>query len=229
MKDVLPVTVEDGTFDAYVFPAAGSAPVVVLLQEVFGVNDGIRRIASELVAEGFTVVAPDLFWRAERGLQLSSHDEADVKRAFAIYGDLDFDRTAADVIATVDASRALSKNGKVAVMGFCLGGLMTFLTAARGKVDAAVEYYGGGTQNYLSEAGNVRSPLLIHLAGGDEYVPADAQKAIRDAADVNPSITVHVYAGRDHAFVRPGGDHYHEADALAANARTIAFLKTHLA
>ncbi len=84
-------------------------------------------------------------------------------------------------------------------------------------------------ENYLAEAKNVRSPLLIHLAGSDEYVPAEAQQAIRSAANENPSITVHVYAGRDHAFVRPGGDHYHQADALAANARTIAFLRTHLA
>jgi carboxymethylenebutenolidase len=228
MNDILTVTVEDGTFDAYVFPAQTGAPVVVLLQEVFGVNEGIRQIAAELVAEGFTVVCPDLFWRVERGLQLSSNDASDVERAFSIYGSLDFDRTAADVVATIDASRAMSRDGKVAVMGFCLGGLMTFLAAARGTVDAAVGYYGGGTQNYLDEARNINAPLLLHLAGSDQYIPAEAQEAISQAAEENPWMKVHVYPKRDHAFVRPGGDHYHRADALAANARTIDFLRLHL-
>lgn len=229
MSNELKVKVSDGEFDAYVFPAGEAAPVVVLIQEVFGVNDGMREVAAELVAEGFTVVAPDLFWRVERGLQLSSHDPAQTQRAFGIYGGLDFEQTAADVIATIEAARGLSGNGKVGVMGFCLGGLMTFLAAARSNVDAAVEYYGGGTQNYVSEAATIRAPTLIHLAGADEYVPADAQAAIRHATKGNPHVEVIVYPGRDHAFARPHGHHYHAEDAAAANERTYTFFRRHLA
>lgn len=228
MSGSIKVVVEDGQFEAYVFSAGPKAPVIVLIQEVFGVNAGMREVATELVSEGFTVVAPDLFWRVEPGLQLSPSDTADTERAFGIYGGLDFEQTARDVVATVSAARALSGNSKVGVMGFCLGGLMTFLAAARSDVDAAVEYYGGGTQNYVAEAANIRAPMLIHLAGADEYVPVEAQQLILDATAGMGNVEVLVYPGRDHAFARPHGHHYHVADAKLANARTYDFFRRHL-
>ena len=150
MQKSLKIKTSDGIFDAYVaVPATTPAPVVIVIQEIFGVNSGIREIAHDLAKQGFISVAPDLFWRFEPGLQLSDHKESDWKRALDFYGRYDFDTGVKDILATITAARMLPEsNGKVGVMGFCLGGLMTFLTAARGDVDAAVEYYGGGTEKY---------------------------------------------------------------------------------
>ena len=120
-------------------------------------------------------------------------------------------------------------SGKVGVTGFCLGGLLTFLTATRGKVDAAVEYYGGRTEEFVERGANISHPLLMHLAGEDEFMPKEAQAKIKQVLGSNPNVEIHVYAGRNHAFARPQGHHYDAGDAEKANARTRAFLKQHLA
>jgi carboxymethylenebutenolidase len=229
MSNSLSVNVPDGTFSAYVVrPPSGEGPVVVVLQEAFGVNAGIRKIAAEMAEQGFIAVCPDLYWRVAPGLQFSDHDKAETKRGFEIYAQLDFGKSVDDIHATVDAARPLSSTGKVGVMGFCLGGLLTTLTAARYGVDAGVSYYGGQTEKYADEIPNVRGPLLMHLAGADEYISAEAQATIRKASSSVKSIEIHGYPGRNHAFARPGGDHYDHADATLANKRTTDFLRAHL-
>lgn len=229
MRDTLSIKTDDGSFDAYVYSSQKHAPAIVLVQEIFGVNAELEDVAKSWARDGYTVVCPDLFWRVQPGLQLSSHSESDVRRALGIYSSLDVSRSVLDVMATVDAARDVSGNGKVGVMGFCLGGLLTFLTTARSTVDASVEYYGGGTQNYLEEMSEVNSPLLIHLAGDDEYIDGEAQMAIHNAAAHNKFVEIHAYPGRNHAFARPGGDHFHRDDAKAARASSLAFFDIHLA
>jgi carboxymethylenebutenolidase len=120
-------------------------------------------------------------------------------------------------------------SGKVGVIGFCLGGLLAYLTAARQPVDAAVAYYGGNTDQHLDEAGGVHRPLLMHLGEQDEFISAAAQRAIVDALAGNPSVEIHRYPGCSHAFARRGGLHYDAAAAALANARTLAFFRRHLA
>jgi carboxymethylenebutenolidase len=230
MNSALSVIVPDGTFSAFVArPKSSVGPVVVVLQEAFGVNDGIREIAMEMAGHGFIAVCPDLYWRVAPDIELSDHDEAETKRGFAIYADLDIGKAVDDVHATVEAVRSMSSTGKVGVMGFCLGGLLTNLTAARYGVDAGVAYYGGGTEKYANELSHVRGPLLMHFGGADEYISQDAQARIRAAASSVKSIEIHVYPNRYHAFARPRGDHYNEADATLANGRTVDFMRTHLA
>jgi carboxymethylenebutenolidase len=229
MKSTLRVSVPDGSFSALVaHPPADKGPVVVVLQEAFGVNDGIRQIATEMAAQGFVAVCPDLYWRFVPGIELSDHIEAEWNRGFEIYAQLDIGKAVDDVHATVEAARSLSATGKVGVMGFCLGGLLTNLSAARYGVDAGVSYYGGTTEKYASELPKVRGPLLMHLAGDDEYMPAEAQSTIREASRSVKSITIQLYPHRNHAFARPGGDHYDRADATIANGRTVAFMRDHL-
>lgn len=230
MPHHLTVTTPDGRFDAYVaMPATTPAAVVVVIQEIFGVTEGIRSIADGLAADGFIAVAPDLFWRIQPGIVLSEHSEADWKTALSYYMRLDLDQTERDIEATIAAARALPEaNGKVGVMGYCLGGLLSFLTAARGKVDAAVEYYGGRTEEFVERGKAISSPLLMHLAGDDEFMSKEAQTIIKATLASNPNVEIHVYPDRNHAFARPQGDHYHAADAEKANARTRAFLKEHL-
>ncbi|MBO9560742.1 MAG: dienelactone hydrolase family protein [Caulobacter sp.] len=231
MDETLTIEAADGTFQALIVRPddPGPAPVIVILQEIFGVNAGIRQIAAEYAVQGYIAVCPDLFWRFEPGLSLSEHTEANWKKGFDYYSRYDFDQGVDDIVRTVVAARTLTgASGKVGLTGYCLGGLLTFRAAARGAPDVAVAYYGGGTERYVGEGGGVTCPLLMHLAGDDEYIGKDARETIVSALGSKPNIEIHVYPGRNHAFARPGGDHYDEADAAAANGRTRDFFRTHL-
>lgn len=231
MSESLTIQVADGSFNCYVARPANvaSAPVIVVLQEIFGVNAGIRGIADSYAAKGYIAVAPDLFWRADPGLDMSEDQPGDWARGFALYSAYNFDGGVGDIAAVVTAARTLDgASGKVGVTGYCLGGLMTFLTAARADADAFVAYYGGGTEKYAAEARHVGKPLLYHLAEEDEYIGKDAQATIKAAFSGNPRIALHSYPGCNHAFARPGGNHYDTAAATLANARTDTFFKQHL-
>lgn len=231
MTTGITIQAEDGSFNCYVArpataAAAAPAPVIVVLQEIFGVNAGIRSIADAYAEQGYIAVAPDLFWRAEAGLNMSEASEGDWAKGFALYSAYDFDKGVRDIAATVAAARGMAgSSGKVGVTGYCLGGLLTYLAAARSRADGFVAYYGGATEKFLGEAGNVQDPLLYHLAGEDEYIGKDAQAAINAALGANPHAELHTYPGCNHAFARPGGNHYDAAAAGLANGRTAAFFK----
>jgi carboxymethylenebutenolidase len=130
---------------------------------------------------------------------------------------------------TANAVAKLSEcTGKVAVLGYCLGGLMTFLTAARYGVDAAVVYHGGDTEKYLGEVDRLDAPLLMHLAEEDEFIPKSAQAEIKTALASKPNAAVYSYPGQHHAFARHSGTHYNAAAAALANGRTSEFLHQQL-
>jgi carboxymethylenebutenolidase len=230
MHEDMKIQTKDGTFSSYVaIPAVTPAPIIVVIQEIFGVTPGIRQIADGLAREGFLAVCPDLFWRLEPGLQLSEHDEAAWSKALNLYTRVDLDTGVEDIEATIATARQRPDAlGKVGVMGFCLGGLMSFLSSARLDIDAAVEYYGGRTEEFLAEGAGIRKPLLMHLAGEDEFMDKTAQAAIGQALAGKPNIEIHTYAGRNHAFARPDGHHYDAEDAIKANARTVEFFRRHL-
>src|SRR5580704_19425237 len=139
MKDRIAIEGRDGAFGAYIArPPALPAPAVVVLQELFGVNADIRETCDELAGQGFLAVAPDLFWRQEPGVDLNHWSDAEWKKGLALYAAYDRDKGVLDIVDTVQAAGRLDgAAGKVGVMGFCLGGLMAFLTAARAKIDAA--------------------------------------------------------------------------------------------
>jgi carboxymethylenebutenolidase len=230
MSEQITLNAIDGQFAAYVArPCIRHAPVVIVLQEIFGVNADIRGMCDELAEHGFITIAPDLFWRAKPGLDLNSWSEAEWSEALAIHKSYNLDEGISDVRTAIDAGRVIEgASGKVGVMGFCLGGLMTLLTAARGDIDAAVEYYGGETENYLSEAPAVKAPMLIHLAEEDEYISKAAQGKIKAAFANSANVAIHSYAGCNHAFARHTGAHYDAAAARLANERTLAFLSKNL-
>ena len=114
-------------------------------------------------------------------------------------------------------------------MGYCLGGKLAYLMATRSDADACVSYYGVAIEKALKEAGNIKAPLLMHMAEKDQFVPREAQAEIRSTLMGNPWVTIHSYPGMDHAFCRVGGEHYDKANADQANQRSADFLKTHLA
>src|SRR5579863_2950545 len=230
MKDRIAIEGREGAFGAYIArPAVFPAPAVVVLHEVFGVNADIRKTCDELAGEGFIAVAPDLFWRQEPGVDLGVTSEPDWQHGLRLYQAYDRDAGVGDIRDTLDVvARLPDCTGKLAVQGYCFGALMTFLTAVRGRVDAAVWYHGADTEKYLGEVDNLSAPLLMHLAEEDEFISKEAQARIKRALAANPTATVYSYAGQRHAFSRHNGAHYNAAAAELANGRTGAFLRQHL-
>src|SRR6202161_3461008 len=231
MKDRICIEGRDGTFNAYIArPTTLPAPAVVVLQELFGVNADIRKHCDELAEQGFLAVAPDLFWRQEPGVDLTVTSEAEWQHGLRLYGAYDRDAGAKDVEDTVNAVRKLPEcNGKVALLGYCLGALMVFLTAVRNDgIDAAVWYHGGDTEKYLGEVDGLRAPILMHLAEEDEFISKAAQAEIKAALAKKPNATVYSYPGQSHAFSRHNGKHYNAAAAHLANGRTSDFLNRQL-
>ena len=230
MNESIAIKTDCGEFRAYVSrPTAASAPSVVVLHEVFGVNSDMRQTCDELAAQGFIAICPDLFWRQKPGVDLSVTSEADWNTGLALYSAYDRDEGVDDVIATMQAAARLEgASGKVGVMGYCLGGLMTFLTAARSTVEAAVAYHGGDTEKYLDEAGAISAPMLMHLADEDEFITKTAQADIKAAFRGKQNVQIYSYAGCHHAFSRHGGAHYDAAAAAQANGRTWSFLRAAL-
>jgi carboxymethylenebutenolidase len=230
MTDRITIQGRNGAFGAHIArPKVLPAPAVVVLHEVFGVNADIRKTCDELVEQGFIAVAPDLFWRQEPGVDLSVTSEPDWQHGLRLYQAYDRDAGARDVKDTANVVAKLPGcMGKVAVLGYCLGGLMTFLTAARYGVDAAVAYHGGDTERYLGEVNGLDAPLLMHLAEEDEFISKAAQAEIKTALARKPNATVYSYPGQRHAFARHNGTHYNAAAAALANRRTTEFLHQQL-
>lgn len=227
MGERISITTPDGAFSAYVArPAAAKAPAVVVIQEIFGVNQVMRDITDGLAAQGYLAVCPDLFWRIEPDIDITDQSEAEWKRAFELFNAFDVDQGVKDIQATIKTIRAdAGCDGKVGAVGFCLGGQLAFLTATRTDADAAVSYYGVGLENRVAEAEKLTRPLLLHIAEEDQFVPKEAQAVIVQALKDHPQIEIHTYPGRDHAFARVGGEHYDEADAKLAGGRTLQFFQ----
>jgi carboxymethylenebutenolidase len=230
MNERITIEGRDGAFGAYISrPKKSPASAVVVLQELFGVNADIRKTCDELAEQGFIGVAPDLFWRQEPGVDLSVTSEPDWQHGLRLYQAYDRDAGARDVQDTVNAVAKLPGcTGRVAVLGYCLGALMVFLTAVRYGVDAAVAYHGGDTEKYLGEIDGLHAPTLMHLAEEDEFISKAAQAEIKAALAGKPNATVYSYPGQHHAFSRHNGAHYNAAAATLANGRTREFLHQQL-
>ena len=221
----------DGSFQAYVaLPKATPAPGVVVAQEIFGVNQVMRDTCDWLAGEGFVALCPDLFWRIEPGIDITDKTQAEWDRAFELVGLFDVDKGIADMQATLAALRGHEAcNGKAGSLGYCLGGKIAFLMATRSDADCNVGYYGVGLGELLAEAGNIDNPLLLHIAEKDRFSSPEEIAKVRDGLAGNAKVTIEVYAGQDHAFARPGGEHYDTASAKRANEATVNFFKEHLA
>jgi carboxymethylenebutenolidase len=218
------------SFKAYVAePKTLPAPAVVVIQEIFGVNDGIRGKCDWLADQGFVAIAPDLFWRLEPGVELTDKTQEEWNRALDLMNRFDMGRGIEDVQATINHIRPNHDcTGEVGCMGYCLGGRIAYLTACRTDVDASVGYYGVGLDELLDEAETIKKPLMLHIAGEDKFVPKAAQEKIISGLKDHPQVTLHHYEGADHAFTRLGGEHYDAAAAKIADQRTIDFFHRHL-
>ena len=227
MGEMVTIRTPDGEFGAYLAkPDAAKAPAVVVIQEIFGVNAVMRAVSDGLAAQGYLALCPDLFWRIEPGIDITDQSEAEWKRAFELYNAFDVDLGVKDIAATIAHARQNPGcAGKVGALGFCLGGLLAFLTGARTDADASVSYYGVGIERHLGEADRLADPMLLHIAAEDQFVPKEAQALIVASLKNHPQVQIFTYPGRDHAFARKGGEHYDAADAALAGQRTLDFFK----
>lgn len=221
----------DGSFSAYMAtPGTTPAPAIVVLQEIFGVNTVMRELCDRLADAGFVAICPDLFWRIEPDIQITDKTEAEWARAFELYQAFDVETGMTDIAATLAHARKLAvSNGQAGSIGYCLGGFLAYLTACHTDADASVGYYGVGIQDRLDDAAKISAPLMLHIAGKDQFVPPEAQAAIHAGLDGHARATLHDYPENDHAFARPGGAHFDAESAGLADERTVSFLRAHLA
>jgi len=220
---------DSGKFRAYLcLPPSGKGPGLVVEQEIFGINENVRFVCEEYAKQGFVTLAPDLFWRMEPNVDLD-YSEAGWKRAFEFFQKFDVDQGIKDVGTTIKALHARREcTGKVGCIGYCLGGKLAYLSATRTDADASVGYYGVGIDSALGEKGNIKKPLMLHIAEGDKFVPLEAQAKIKAALKDVRGVEIYSYPNVDHAFARHKGDHYNQAAAELANSRTRTFLNKHL-
>jgi carboxymethylenebutenolidase len=215
-----------GSFSAYVAtPKDVPAGVVVMIQEIFGVNHAMRALSDWVADMGFIAISPDLFWRLEPGVQLTDGSKEEWDRAFALMNAFDQAKGIEDLKATVELARTLpGGNGKVGTMGFCLGGRLAFMMATQSDADVNISYYGVGLEGLLGEADAIKAPLLVHIAERDRFVPAEAREKIVAGLAGQADVAVHVYPGVDHAFARMGGHSWDGRAATIANGRTAELL-----
>jgi carboxymethylenebutenolidase len=211
-----------GAFSAYVVePKATPTGVVVLIQEIFGVNQAMRDIAAWVADMGFIAVCPDLFWRIEPGIDITDKTDAEWKRAFELFQAFDQVKGIEDLKSTVATVRTMpGSNGKVGTMGYCLGGRLAFMMAEQSDADVNISYYGVGLDGLLADAGKVTKPLLVHIADKDEYFPAEGRAKVAAETKGHRHIRCYNYPNADHAFARVNGIHWDGRSAAIANGRS---------
>lgn len=224
-------SLDGGQFGGYVASpkSTGRSPALIVLHEIFGVNETMRQLCDDFASQGYLAVCPDLYWRQEPGVQLSDRTNAEWEHSFSLYKNCDVEACVRDLLATLAHVRLMPAcNGKVGTIGYCLGGRLVWLFAARSDVDCSVSYYGAGIDNMLDEIYDIRMPMVMHIAGNDKFVSPDTRQKIVSALPKNPAINAYIYEGAEHAFARPGGSSYHPEAAALANERTQAFLADRL-
>ena len=221
---------DDGkSFTGYLsLPPTGSGPGIVLIQEIFGVNQHIRAVADQYAMAGYVVLAPDVFWRLEPGVDVG-YSPADMQKAMSMMQQLDAEKAVKDLTSAVQTLRALPEcTGKVASLGYCMGGRLSYLCAANAGVDAAVCYYPGGIEGQLGQVEKVKCPIMFHFAQNDDHISMDAVAAVKKAFAGKSNATVEVYPAVDHGFNCWGRPSYHQSTAALAHGRSLSLLATAL-
>lgn len=226
----VPTLSGDATFRAYrADPAGTPRAAIIVIQEIFGVNAGIRRKCDTLAEAGYLALAPDLFWRLRPGIELDPDIEPEMRQALNLMGQFNQDQGITDIEATIHAARALLGNGgKVGVVGYCLGGRLAFMTATRTDVDAAVGYYGVGIDGLLGEKRAIAHPVMLHIPEEDHFVDKAAQAAMHAGLDDHPKVTLYDYPGEDHGFATEFGKRRSDEAARLADTRTADFFAANL-
>jgi carboxymethylenebutenolidase len=219
----------NGRFDCYLArPEGQPRAAIVVIQEIFGVNAGIRGKCDRLAAEGYLALAPDLFWRVEPNVELDPDVPEQFQQALGLMGRFDQDQGVGDIEATIKYASNSEGCAKVGAVGYCLGGRLAYMTGARTDADACVGYYAVGIDNLLREKHAIARPLMLHIAGADHFVGPDIQRAMHEGLDDHPKVTLCDYPGLDHGFATEIGQRRNEQGAELADQRTRAFFAEHL-
>ena len=216
-----------GEFSAFVWEPEGKAETgaVVVIQEIFGVNDSLRETAQTLADQGFIAIAPDLYWRLKPGVNISDKTDAEWKKAIGLMNRFDQNKGVEDLKTTLAAARELPGcNGNAGTIGYCLGGRLAVMMAARSDSDVNISYYGVGLDELLPEFDTVEAPLMLHIAELDEYFPEASREKLLDGTEDNEWVDAFVYPNVQHAFARVDGIHYDARAAAIANGRTAELL-----
>ena len=224
MSEWVTLTASDGNeFDAYVArPKGEPKAMLVVVQEIFGVNKHIQSVADDWSHDGFLCIAPQMFDRIEKGVDLG-YDEAGSKKAMSFVPKLDMEKSMLDMDASIDWLRNETELN-VGVVGFCYGGTVAWLSAARLKIEAAVGYYGGNIVNFLNE--EPQCPVMLHFGEDDTHIPAEKVDAIRNA---HPEVPIFLYENAGHAFNRSVDPKSFNSEASrSAKQRSLRFFDQHL-
>lgn len=226
----IPTLEGDAQFDAYIARPAGTPKAaIIVIQEIFGVNEGIRRKCDNWAEKGYLAVAPDLFWRDQAHVELDADVPEQFQAALGHMQKLDQDLCIRDIEATIKVARSeLGGNGKVGLVGYCLGGRLAFMAACRTDGDAFVGYYGVGIDNLLGEQHAIGKPVLLHIPTADGFVPPEVQRTMHEGLKDNRHVTLHDYEGLDHGFAAETGARRQEEAAQLADKRTVDFFAEHL-
>ena len=219
----------DGKFPGYLaLPPTGKGQAIIIIQEIFGVNEHIRSVAEQYASDGYVVLAPDIFWRSKPHIELG-YSADDMAKGIGFMEQVDMAKALGDIAATAKTLRAMPEvTGKLAAVGYCFGGRLAYLSAANGSVDAAVPYYGGGIQNYLDQAGKIKTPILFHYAENDGNIPMSAVANVKKSFAGRDNATFFVYPGADHGFNCWARGTYQQKAAALAHGRTLQFLAENL-
>ena len=209
-------------------PDREATTAILVIQEIFGVNAGIRQKCDNFAAQGYLAIAPDLFWRLERGVELDPDVQEEFDRGLELMGKFDQDLGIRDIQATIDFLRDEIGAEKVGCVGYCLGGRLAYMTAARTNIDATVGYYAVGIDELLHEKEAISNPLMLHIAGDDGFVDDETQKKMHEGLDDHPRTTLFDYPGMNHGFATESGSRRNEENAALAEGRTAAFFTEHL-
>lgn len=209
-------------------PAGQPRGAIIVIQEIFGVNPGIRNKADDWASKGYLAVAPDVFWRQNAGVELDSDIPEQFKEGVGYMMKHDFDLGIQDIEATIHWIRRDQGVAKVGLVGFCMGGRIAYLAATRTDIDASVGYYGVGIDEMLHEANAIAKALLLHIPTADGFVSPAAQEKMHAGLDDNPHVTLFDYEGLDHGFAAEHGQRRNEAGAQLADQRTADFFAQHV-
>lgn len=217
------------TFQGYLsLPPTGTGPGILLIQEIFGVNAHIQAVADQYAMDGFVVLAPDLFWRQERRVNLG-YDGEDFKKGLDLMGQMNQGDALDDLIISAKTLRHRSEaTGRISSLGYCMGGKLSYLVAAQGAVDAAVCYYGAGIDGLLDRAAAITCPILFHFAEQDAYISAQAIKTVTKAFAHKADAWVQAYPEVNHGFNCWARESYNQSAASLARGRTLEFLSFYL-
>jgi len=228
MPELTIATGAGDTYGAYAaFPdSGGPAPGLVLLNEVYGVNRFMRAIADYWAGRGFLAVCPRLYWRIDPAFELDPETPGHRDLALAAKDRFDVDLAVSDTAATVARLRDMPEcSGKVATQGYCLGGLLAFLHAARGEAECDIAYYGVGIEGYLGEAARIERPVMLHIGEADPWTPPAVRDATAAALAGHAAAEIYTYPDTDHAFAREGAATEVAPMKALANRRSEAMLR----